>query len=403
MFSLNLIEPIARKIVFPTCFADRLTGSLKDQFFMYTSCSWRGIKMEERRIDTALQDSVARVLVKVTFIIWAVVPGLSDAAVAQEVLSNSLTYRHIQVEEEGDRIVAISAVAEGQNTVPLWARDVTQKNVDWSRQKNSGQSMFLAPIPFVLEPEDKNEPFYSHNHQPSITWLPNGDLLAIWYSTEEEAGTELTVLASRMRSGGNEWDPSSEFFKAANHNMHGSSIFHDGNGTIYHINSMAPGGNKGWARLAILMRASRDNGVTWTYKASPFPPIGGGQRLVLKQLAEGPLLFVSFTSGNRSRPEDNGLLFVDQNGNKFIGHGLYACVSFDRGKTWPVRKLLTPGKGQFNGGAWTGEFVATPTRAEHAGYLAVTQTPDGVVHLISSRLHYRFNLAWLTAGTVHER
>jgi len=475
--------------------------------------------MEERRRDPALQDSVARVLMKVTLIIWAAVPGLSNAAVAQEVLSNSLTYRHIQVQEEGDRIVAISPVAESQNTVPLWARDVTQNNVDWSRHEISGQPMFLAPIPFVLEPEDKNEPFYSHNHQPSITWLPNGDLLAIWYSTEEEAGTELTVLASRMRSGGNEWDPSSEFFKAANHNMHGSSIFHDGNGTIYHINSIAPGGNKGWAKLAILMRASRDNGVTWTppqivaseykqrhqvisgtfmtregvfiqncdavpggnggtalhisvdggktwrdpgedkpaprfaeggtgegtiagihakvtelengnlmafgrgdsingkmpmsisadlgqtwtYKSSPFPPIGGGQRLVLKQLAEGPLLFVSFTSGNRSRPEDNGLLFVDQNGNEFIGHGLYACVSFDRGKTWPVRKLLTPGQGQFNGGAWTGEFVATPTRAEHAGYLAVTQTPDGVVHLISSRLHYRFNLAWLTAGTVHER
>jgi hypothetical protein len=28
-----------------------------------------------------------------------------------------------------------------------------------------------------------------------------------------------------------------------------------------------------------------------------------------------------------------------------------------------------------------------------------TQTPDGAIHLISSRLHYRFNLPWLTAGT----
>ena len=33
-----------------------------------------------------------------------------------------------------------------------------------------------------------------------------------------------------------------------------------------------------------------------------------------------------------------------------------------------------------------------------AGYLAITQTPDGVIHLISSRLHYRFNLAWLKEG-----
>jgi hypothetical protein len=60
-----------------------------------------------------------------------------------------------------------------------------------------------------------------------------------------------------------------------------------------------------------------------------------------------------------------------------------------------MRKLLTPGEGEYDGGAWTSRFRATPTRAEHAGYLAATQTPDGVIHLISSRLHYRFNLAWL--------
>ena len=52
-----------------------------------------------------------------------------------------------------------------------------------------------------------------------------------------------------------------------------------------------------------------------------------------------------------------------------------------------------------NGGAWTQDFVARPTRVEHAGYLAATQSPDNVIHLFSSRLHYRFNLTWLTAGT----
>ncbi|MFO7907634.1 MAG: sialidase family protein [Pirellulaceae bacterium] len=143
---------------------------------------------------------------------------------------------------------------------------------------------------------------------------------------------------------------------------------------------------------------SEDLGKTWTYHASPFPPIGGGQRLVLKRLNEGPLLFVSFTSGNRRNPEANGMTFTDQGGNEFIGHGMYAALSFDDRMTWPVRKLLTPGEGKWDGGAHTGKFTATPTRAEHAGYLAATQTPDNVIHLVSSRLHYRFNLASLTAG-----
>lgn len=35
------------------------------------------------------------------------------------------------------------------------------------------------------------------------------------------------------------------------------------------------------------------------------------------------------------------------------------------------------------------------THAEPRGYLAATQSPDKVIHLVSSRLHYRFNLAGL--------
>merc|ERR1711964_373280 len=38
---------------------------------------------------------------------------------------------------------------------------------------------------------------------------------------------------------------------------------------------------------------SSDMGETWTYSASTFPPIGGGQRLVLMRLEEGPLFFAS--------------------------------------------------------------------------------------------------------------
>jgi hypothetical protein len=33
--------------------------------------------------------------------------------------------------------------------------------------------------------------------------------------------------------------------------------------------------------------------------------------------------------------------------------------------------------------------------AEFGGYLSAVQAPDGMIHLVSSRLHYRFNLTWL--------
>jgi hypothetical protein len=418
-----------------------------------------------------------------------------------------VSYRYFDVAESPDRITHLTVIPEA--SPPRWAREVSMKAHAWPAP--AAAPFFAGPLPFVRAPEDPGEAFHSHNHQPSLTWLTNGDLLAIWYSTKEESGTELTVLASRLRQGAGAWDPASEFFKAANHNMHGSAIFHDGKGTVHHLNGIAPAGATGWARLAMLHRSSTDNGrtwtapravapafekrhqvisgtiqtrdgvlvqacdavpggeggtalhlshdagitwtdpglgqpapsfqpgtpglgtiagihagvaqlddgslialgrgnridghmplsrstdlgTTWTYAASPFPPIGGGQRLVLLRLREGPLLLVSFTSGDRKNPRRAGLTFPRADGSTFTGYGLFAALSFDGGTTWPVRKLITPGAGEFNGGAWTGRFTATPDTAEPAGYLAATQPPDGTIHLISSALHYRFNLAWL--------
>ena len=79
---------------------------------------------------------------------------------------------------------------------------------------------------------------------------------------------------------------------------------------------------------------------------------------------------------------------------------MYAALSFDEGKTWPVKKLLTDGKKRFmDGGAWTGFFEMDQTHAEPLGYLAATQSPDGIIHLLSSKNHYRFNLPWLLENT----
>ena len=138
---------------------------------------------------------------------------------------------------------------------------------------------------------------------------------------------------------------------------------------------------------------SRDMGKTWTYQRSEFPPIGGGQRLVLMRLREGPILLISFTDSRRRE----GMTFTDDGGRDFAGYGIFAALSFDEGDTWPAKKPLTAGgpPREVDGGGNTHEFTMDDTHAEPAGYLASTQTPDGMIHLISSRWHYRFNLAWL--------
>lgn len=40
----------------------------------------------------------------------------------------------------------------------------------------------------------------------------------------------------------------------------------------------------------------------------------------------------------------------------------YAALSYDEGKTWPIKKLLTDGNERFlNGGAWSGFFTMDAT------------------------------------------
>lgn len=396
-------------------------------------------------------------------------------------------------------------------------QNVSQKKFDWKKVSDS-QPVFLEPIRYVHKPECADDvPFFQHNHCPAVTWLPNGDLQAIWFSTNQESGREMTILASRLRAGQKQWDKPSEFFNVPDRNMTGSSIFNNGRGTLYFMNGVETDGD--WKNLAMVLRTSTDNGASWsaplladpehqvrnqviggmfetkegwlvqagdadpgpvggtaihvskdqgktwenpyidpavpefkaggtggliagihagvvqlkdgslmalgrnnnipnadgvmrmpmsiskdmgkswTYSASEFPPIAGGQRLVLLRLKEGPILLISFTH-HPEEPDDSkiGMLFPDGKGGTFKGYGMYAALSYDEGKTWPVKKLLTDGKDRYlNGGAWTGAFEMSRTKAEPRGYLAVTQTPDNLIHLMSSSIHYRFNLNWLAA------
>jgi hypothetical protein len=368
---------------------------------------------------------------------------------------------------------------------PTSSDGISQARFDWSR--TADEPFFAEPIPYVRIPEGSNGPLFSkHNHCPSITWCPNGDLLAAWFSTNEEHNREMTIAFSRLRQGAEEWDEAKLFFKIPSRNMTGTSLFNDG-AKLWHFNGVETAGS--WAHLALVARTSEDNGATWTkprflnpehanrrqviggaiktrsgrfiqlcdavpggeggtavwvsdddgatwrdlgegqptpvfeqgnrgawiagihagiveltngdllafgrgdsidrrmpqslsrdggrtweYGASPFPPISGGQRLALLRLSEGPILLASFAPGT----------------------GLFLSLSSDDGASWSSRKLCTDGVSRkLDGGAWTSSFTMDKDHAEPAGYLAVTQSPDTVVHLVSSRLYYCFNLSWL--------
>ena len=133
---------------------------------------------------------------------------------------------------------------------------------------------------------------------------------------------------------------------------------------------------------------SDDLGKTWTKTPSIFNDIGGGQRLAMMRLKEGPIFFASFA--------DRGIIITDKAGKKREVRGLFAAVSEDEGETWSTVKLVTddgPGKpGMTTNG---GYFAFSQRNSEYRGYMSVCQAPNGLVHLITSFSHYAFNLAWL--------
>ena len=369
----------------------------------------------------------------------------------------------------------------------LWQRDVKQDvPQDLEKGPDPGKPYFKGPRKYVKIPPDSNGPMFSrHNHVPAIIECANGDLFALWYTCVREPGREVGVVASRLRYGAEEWDPASPFWDAPDRNDHTTTIWFDGSETIFHFNGLSAAAT--WGSLAMLIRTSRDNGVTWSkarfivpehgirhmpiesvfrtkegyivlpcdavtggggtaiwvsrdegetwedpggtiagihagvaqlndgrlmafgrgenidgrmpesvssnmgkdwaYSASIFPPIGGGQRPVLLRLREGPLYLTSFG------PE---MTIVDDSGKQHKVSGLFGALSFDDGETWPIRRLITDdGAGQEVEALDGRMFTMSMTSAEPRGYMAVCQGVNGVIHLISSRQHYAFNLEWL--------
>ena len=152
---------------------------------------------------------------------------------------------------------------------------------------------------------------------------------------------------------------------------------------------------------------SKDGGETWEYGASGFPAVSWGQRFVLMRLHHSPgkpLVFFSFTNTRRAEGEKepgDGIDIVDAAGKTRRIFGLFSALSFDDGETWTNHKLLSDGSGAVLPRAdYRTFFTMEATHGEFSGYMAACQSPDGMIHMVSSSLHYSFNLAWLRTPTV---
>lgn len=376
---------------------------------------------------------------------------------------------------------------------------------DAAKGPSPQEPFFRGPLPYIRDLfATPRGPFYPHNHVPALTELPNGDLLAIWFSGDE-VSREVHYIASRLSHGAAEWEPAStSFFTPPGRTTESAALWWDGDRTVYHFQGMSAAAT--WGNQALLMRTSTDNGVTWsrpvfinpehglrnqviasvirlkngavvfsadavsgaeggtvvwvstdgaktfhdpcaegpppdfregatgawiagihgaiapasdgegilafgrrndinghmpmsvsrdlgktwTYHATTLEPLSYCQRATVLRLKEGPLFIASFSAGMKIR---------DAAGKDRAVTGLYTALSEDEGLTWSHFRLVTDGGAPHTvyGFGWGKPFEMNAHTSEAMGYLTSIQARNGIIHLISSGLHYQFNYSWLTA------
>jgi antitoxin component YwqK of YwqJK toxin-antitoxin module len=109
-----------------------------------------------------------------------------------------------------------------------------------------------------LDPE-----VFQHNHSPGFEIMPNGDVLAIYFSTQtgiSENDTSTSFVQSRLRYGSEEWDMPELFFKTKGCNDQSGLLWND-NGKIWFFG----GGRDISNYVPFRIATSLDNGVSWEY------------------------------------------------------------------------------------------------------------------------------------------
>jgi hypothetical protein len=165
---------------------------------------------------------------------------------------------------------------------------------------------------------------YTHNHSPGFEILPNGDALAVWFSTppgDAEAAPTTTFVQARLRYGAEEWDLPELFVDFKNINDQSGLLWKDGNKIWFF------GGGRGVpATVPFKIATSSDNGATWN--------------LSLPELAQPAVEYEAQPITSAFRAPDRSIYFaMDGDGaSSFLWH------STDEGVHWEQMKGRTGGR-----------------------------------------------------------
>lgn len=124
---------------------------------------------------------------------------------------------------------------------------------------------YMLPTPLenskreVIDAAGLHPSFRGHNHSPALEICPNGDVLLIIYTSYHEYEPEVSLIASRLRFGAEQWDMPSPIFDFPNVNNHAPLLWND-DGALHFFwgNPRLDGA------FPFQWTSSTDNGATWS-------------------------------------------------------------------------------------------------------------------------------------------
>jgi antitoxin component YwqK of YwqJK toxin-antitoxin module len=216
---------------------------------------------------------------------------------------------------------------------------------------------------------------FTHNHSPGFEILPNGDALAIYFSTppgKAEADPSTSFVQARLRYGTEDWDLPELFFKTENYNDQSGLLWNDG-GKIRFFG----GGRKISDLIPFREAISTNNGATWTfsipqlgkpatsYEAQPITSAFRG--------ADGAIYFAMDGAGAHSflwRSADDGVHWTQMEGRTGGRHSVIVPLD-DKGD------LLSIGGKNASVNGWSPENISTNFGASWSDSVASPFPPLG--------------------------
>jgi len=182
------------------------------------------------------------------------------------------------------------------------------------------QKRTLLPIPpenataAAVEASGLSRSVMAHNHSPGLEALPNGDLLAIFFSSSAsfaEYWPNVTFITTRLRYGSEQWDMPEPFLDFADVNDQTALLWNDAGMLRLFTGGVGLGG------VPFRVSTSKDNGATWSEVQFP--------------VLEGPSYGFFPQPINSAFRGPGGMIYIPSDA---IGGSSLLWASRDNGKTW---------------------------------------------------------------------